>query len=106
MSETAPVLENFLEGLLRRIIPEEMQGFKAELKAHLDKLAKCDYRLPIVHVCDRTQGYKDEVGLDTEASSRSGRHCTEHPRDPREGRSRYQRASCTTGYVDCAGDGH
>ena len=30
MSETAPSLENALEGLLRRIIREEIQAFKAE----------------------------------------------------------------------------
>jgi len=105
MSETATTLENAPGELLRRTIPEEMQGFKAELKAHLDKPAKSDYRLPIVNEWEGNQGDKDEVGLDTEASSRSGRHCTEHPRDPRERRSRYQRAGCAAGYVDCEGGG-
>ncbi len=106
MSEAVTSLENALDGLLRRMISEEMQGFKAELKAHLDKHAESDYRSPIVNDWDGTQGDKDEVGLDTEASSRSGRHCTEHPRDPRERRSRYQRAGCAAGYVDCEGGGH
>ena len=99
MSENATHLENALEAR------EEMLGFKAEVKVYLDKPAKSDYRLPIVNDWERTQDGKDKVGLDTEASSRSGRHCTEHPRDPRERRSRYQRTGCTTGYVDCAGGG-
>ncbi len=106
MTETGTTLENAFEGLIRRIILAEMPDFKGKLKAHLDKHVKADYRLPIVNDWDGTQGDKDEVGLDTEASSRSGRHCTEHPRDPRERRSRYQRAGCAAGYVDCVGGGH
>jgi len=106
MSETATALEKFLEGLLRRITPEEMQDFKAELKAHLDKHAKCDYRLPIDNVCDGTQGDKDEVGLDTKASSRSGRHCTEHPRNAGAGRDWHFGASCTSTVFDCSGGGY
>ncbi len=36
MSETATTLENALEGLLRRIVREEIQAFKAELNGQQD----------------------------------------------------------------------
>ena len=38
MSETITSLENALEGLLRRIIREEIQVFKAELNGQQDRL--------------------------------------------------------------------
>ena len=38
MSETATTLENALEGLLRRIIREEIRGLKAELNGQEDRL--------------------------------------------------------------------
>jgi predicted DNA-binding transcriptional regulator AlpA len=38
MSETATTLENALEGLLRRIIREEIQGLKGELNSQEDRL--------------------------------------------------------------------
>lgn len=38
MSETATTVENALEGLLRRIIREEIQTFKAELNGQEERL--------------------------------------------------------------------
>lgn len=95
MNKTTPPL---VETLL--ILLVEMPDFKAKLKTYLDKPVKSDYRIPIANDWKRTQDDTDEVGLDTEASSRSSRHCTEHPSDPRERRNRYRRAGCSVGYVD------
>ena len=52
MSETATALENALEGLLRRIIREEIQALKGELNGHEERLIDAEEAAKLLSVSE------------------------------------------------------
>ncbi len=50
MNETTTTLENAFEGLLRRIIRDEIQGLKGELNGHEDRLLDAEEAAKLLSV--------------------------------------------------------
>ncbi len=78
MSEAATTLETALEGLLlRRIIREEIVGFKAELNGQdggVDNGRRMDYMSPIANDCEGTQADKKAARTHAKRACGTGRH--------------------------------
>ncbi len=106
MSETATSLEKGLEGLLRRIITEEMQGFKAELKTHLDNPIGNDYMSLIGYDRQGTETDKEAARLDAKTTGRGRGHRAERARHAGTGRDWHKRAGLSVSLAGCRGGGY
>ncbi len=110
MSETTTPLENALEALLRRIVREEIQGFKAELKTHLDNPIDNpignDYMSLIVHDRQGTETEKEAARLDAKTTGRGRGHRAERARHAGTGRDWHKRAGLSVSLAGCRGGGY
>jgi len=106
MSETPTSLETALEGLLRRIVREEIQGLKGELNGQdggVDNGWRMDYMSPIVNDGQGTQADKKTGRTHAKRTCGTGRHLFKFACHAGAWRDRYLGARGAAGALDWSG---